>query len=35
LGYKPQDAARMVQVIDAEAKSCEDIIRMALRGAIK
>lgn len=35
LGYKPQDAARMVQVIDTEAKSCEDIIRMALRGAIK
>ena len=35
LGYKPQDAVRMVQVIDTEAKSCEDIIRMALRGAIK
>lgn len=35
LGYKPQDAARMVQTIDTEAKSCEDIIRMALRGTIK
>lgn len=35
LGYKPQDAARMVQAIAAEDKSCEDIIRQALRGAIK
>lgn len=35
LGYKPQDAARMVQAIPAEDKSCEDIIRLALRGTIK
>ena len=35
LGYKPQDAARMVQSIAVEDKSCEDIIRLALRGAIK
>lgn len=35
LGYKPQDAAKMVQAIATEDKSCEDIIRMALRGSIK
>lgn len=35
LGYKPQDAARMVQAIAVEDKSCEDIIRLALRGAVK
>jgi len=35
LGYKSQDAARMVQAIDVKDKSCEDIIRSALRGAIK
>lgn len=35
LGYKPQDAARMVQSIATEDKSCEDIIRLALRGSIK
>jgi Holliday junction DNA helicase RuvA len=35
LGYKPQDAAKMVQGIAVEDKSCEDIIRMALRGTIK
>ncbi|MDD4914875.1 MAG: Holliday junction branch migration protein RuvA [Methylococcales bacterium] len=35
LGYKPQDAQRMVQAIATEDKSCEDIIRLALRGAIK
>jgi Holliday junction DNA helicase RuvA len=35
LGYKPQDAAKMVQGIAVEGKSCEDIIRMALRGTIK
>ena len=35
LGYKPQDAARMVQAIAVEDKSCEDIIRLALRGTIK
>lgn len=35
LGYKPQDASRMVQAITVEDKSCEDIIRLALRGTIK
>ncbi|QWF72054.1 Holliday junction branch migration protein RuvA [Methylomonas paludis] len=35
LGYKPQDAQRMVQLIAVEDLSCEDIIRQALRGAIK
>ena len=33
LGYKPQDATRMVQTISAEDQSCEDIIRAALQGA--
>jgi holliday junction DNA helicase RuvA len=35
LGYKPQDAARMVQSIATEDKSCEDIIRLALRGSVR
>jgi Holliday junction DNA helicase RuvA len=35
LGYKPQDAQRMVQAIAEDDKSCEDIIRLALRGALK
>lgn len=35
LGYKPLDASRMVQNIGAEGKSCEDIIRLALQGAIR
>ena len=35
LGYKPQDAQRMVQAIAVDDKSCEDIIRLALRGAVK
>ncbi|CAD6874910.1 Holliday junction branch migration protein RuvA [Methylomonas fluvii] len=35
LGYKPTDAARMVQAVATEDKSCEDIIRLALRGAVK
>ncbi len=35
LGYKPQDAGRMVRAIPAEGKSCEDIIRLALQGASK
>lgn len=35
LGYKPPDAARMVQGIAVEDKSCEDIIRLALRGTIR
>jgi holliday junction DNA helicase RuvA len=35
LGYKPLDAAKMVQNIGVEGKSCEDIIRLALQGAVK
>lgn len=33
LGYKPQDASKMVHAIPQEDKSCEDIIRLALQGA--
>lgn len=33
LGYKPQDASKMVQNIAQEDKSCEDIIKLALQGA--
>lgn len=32
LGYKPQDAAKMVQAVNAEGKTCEDLIRQALQG---
>jgi Holliday junction DNA helicase RuvA len=35
LGYKPADAQKMVQHVNCEGKSCEDIIRMALQGAIR
>lgn len=35
LGYKPLDASKMVQGIHTEGKSCEEIIRMALQGAIR
>lgn len=35
LGYKPLDASKMVQTINTEDKSCEDIIRLALQGAIR
>jgi Holliday junction DNA helicase RuvA len=35
LGYKPLDASKMVQNIHAEGKSCEDLIRLALQGALK
>lgn len=35
LGYKPLDASKMVQAINTENKSCEDIIRLALQGAIR
>lgn len=35
LGYKPQDASKMVQNIALEDKSCEDIIRLALQGAVR
>ncbi len=33
LGYKPQDASKMVQNISQQDKTCEDIIRLALQGA--
>ncbi len=35
LGYKSQDAAKMVQAVVGEDISCEDIIRQALRSTIK
>jgi Holliday junction DNA helicase RuvA len=35
LGYKPLDANKMVQTIASEGKNCEDIIRLALQGAIR
>lgn len=35
LGYKPLDASKMVQHISAEGKTCEDIIRQALQGALR
>ncbi len=35
LGYKPQDAAKMVQTVASDDVSCEDIIRQALRSTIK
>lgn len=35
LGYKPLDASKMVQSIATEGKSCEEIIRLALQGAVK
>ena len=35
LGYKPIDASKMVQNINTEGKSCEDIIRLALQWALK
>lgn len=35
LGYKPQDATRMVQAIAGDDLGCEDIIRLALKGTLK
>ncbi|MDP2099383.1 MAG: Holliday junction branch migration protein RuvA [Methylobacter sp.] len=35
LGYKPLDATKMVQHINIEGKSCEDIIRLALQGSVR
>lgn len=35
LGYKPADAAKMVQAIPDEGLSCEEIIRLALQGAVR
>ena len=34
LGYKPQEVKRLLEHIDMEAKSAEDIIRAALRTAV-
>ena len=34
LGYKPQDASKMVQAIPQQDKTCEEIIRLALQGAV-
>ena len=34
LGYKPQDASRMVRAIDSGAMSSEDIIRAALQATV-
>lgn len=35
LGYKPQEASKMIQAVAADEMSCEDMIRLALRGAVK
>ncbi len=35
LGYKPLDAGKMIQNINAEGKTCEEIIRIALQGAVR
>lgn len=35
LGYKPPDATKMVQALDTQDKSCEEIIRLALQRAVK
>ncbi len=35
LGYKPQDATKMVRSVAAEDQTCEDIIRLALQGAVR
>lgn len=32
LGYKPADAVKMVQALDSQDKSCEELIRLALKG---
>ena len=35
LGYKPQEATRMVKSLDVEGLSSEEIIRRALQAAIR
>ena len=35
LGYKPQDASRMVRGIDSKNLSTEDIIRTALQATVQ
>lgn len=34
LGYKPQEASRVVSRVEANGKTCEDIIREALKGEV-
>ncbi len=34
LGYRPQEASRMVQLVDSEGQASEDIIREALKASI-
>jgi holliday junction DNA helicase RuvA len=35
LGYKPPEAVRMVRTVAVEGMASEEIIRAALRGAVK
>ena len=35
LGYKPLDASKMIQAVYSDEKTCEDLIRLALQGAMK
>ena len=35
LGYRPQEASKMVQGVDTQDKSSEEIIRNALQAAVK
>jgi Holliday junction DNA helicase RuvA len=35
LGYKPQDASRMVRAVDSENLTTEDIIRTALQATVQ
>lgn len=35
LGYKPNDAARMVKAVDSEGLSSDEIIRLALKGTVQ
>ncbi len=35
LGYKPQEASRLIQSLDTDGKSSEDIIRASLQSSVK
>jgi len=35
LGYKPQEASRMVNAVESEGLASEDVIRLALRAVVK
>lgn len=35
LGYKPQEASRMVRAVDSQGMGTEDIIRLSLQAAVK